>query len=338
MRASIKKTLLAAAFVVPGLLMSATSAIAENEGESYNLTVAGASPGGLWSLLGAGLDSALKAEYPGSTVTYQTSGGGIANVMVLKRGDASLAIIEDAVLQLARDGEAPFREPAKDDIRVLSYLYTWAPMQAVIREKFAKEYGIENFADIAEAKPPITIAINKRGNIASSVAVAMLNAIGASPEKIESWGGKIIYAASGEQSNLIQDRRIDMFLNSLFVRQSSIMQAGASVDLSLLPISDETISTVTAKTGTQPFVIPGGAYEWAPNDTPTVSISAALAVRSDMKDETAYNLTKALYENYEKIANVHPAMKSLTPEIMASVEVIPYHDGALRYLKEAGLR
>lgn len=338
MRTSIRKSLLAAAFVVPGLLMNAAPAAAESVSKSYNLTVAGASPGGLWSLLGAGLDSALKAEYPGSTVTYQTSGGGIANVMVLKRGDASLAIIEDAVLQLASDGVAPFREPAKDDIRVLSYLYTWAPMQAFMREAFAEEHGIETFSDIAEVKPPITIAINKRGNIASSVAETMLEAIGASPEEIESWGGEIIYAASSEQSNLIQDRRIDMFLNSLFVRQSSIMQAGASVDLTLLPLSDETIKKVTKKTGTQPFVIPGDSYEWAPNDTPTVSISAALAVRSDMKEETAYNLTKALYENFKKIANVHPAMMRLNPSIMASVEVVPYHDGALRYLKEAGLR
>ncbi|SDL40144.1 hypothetical protein SAMN05661010_01592 [Modicisalibacter muralis] len=335
MKASIRKTLLAAALLVPGLLMN-TAPAAESEG--YNLTVAGASPGGLWSLLGAGLDSALKAEYPGSTVTYQTSGGGIANVMVLKRGDASLAIIEDAVLRLASEGEAPFREPAKDDIRLLSYLYTWAPMQAFMREEFAEEHGIETFSDIAEVKPPITIAINKRGNIASSVAVAMLKAIGAGPEKIESWGGEIIYAASSEQSTLIQDRRIDMFLNSLFVRQSSIMQAANSIDLDLLPLSDETIKKVTAKTGTQPFVIPGGAYEWITEDTPTVSISAALAVRSDMKDETAYKLTKALYENFEKIANVHPAMKRLNPRIMASAEVIPYHDGALRYLKEAGLR
>ena len=78
MKISIRKTLLAA-FVVPGLMMSTVSAA-----ESYNLTVAGASPGGLWSLLGAGLDSALKAEYPDSTVTYQTSGGGIANVTIIE--------------------------------------------------------------------------------------------------------------------------------------------------------------------------------------------------------------------------------------------------------------
>ncbi|MCD1585049.1 TAXI family TRAP transporter solute-binding subunit [Halomonas sp. IOP_14] len=332
MKISIKKSVMAMALVVPGLMMNVASA------QEYKLTVAGASPGGLWSLLGAGLDSAVKAEYPGSTVTYQTSGGGIANVAVLQRGDASLGMVEDAVLQLARDGAAPFREPVNDDIRVLAYLYTWAPMQAVMRKEFAEKHGISSFADIAEVKPPITIAINKRGNIASSVAETMLEAIGAGPDELKSWGGDIIYAASSEQSGLLQDRRIDMLLNSLFVGQSSIMQAASSVDVKLLPLSEDTIQEVSEKTGTSAFTIPGGAYDWAPEETQTVSVSTALAVRSDMDEEMAYNLTKALYENYDKIANVHPAMESLTPEVMADVDVVPYHDGAERYLKEVGLR
>ncbi|WP_286902393.1 TAXI family TRAP transporter solute-binding subunit [Vreelandella sedimenti] len=331
MKNSIKKTVIAIAIVVPSVMNVASA-------QEYKLTVAGASPGGLWSLLGAGLDSALKEEYPGSTVTYQTSGGGIANVAVLQRGDANLGLVEDAVLQLARDGEAPFREAVNDDIRVLSYLYTWAPMQAVIRKEFAEEHGITSFSDIADIKPPITIAINKRGNIASGVAEAMLDSIGASSEEVKSWGGNIIYAASSEQSGLIQDRRVDMLLNSLFVGQSSIMQAASSVDLDLLPLSEQTIQEVSEKTGTNPFTIPAGAYEWEQEETPTVSISATLAVNSSMDDEMAYNLTKAFYENYEKIAGVHPAMESLTPEVMAGVEVVPYHDGAERYLKEVGLR
>lgn len=332
MKKSIKKSLMAMALVAPGLMMNVASA------QSYNLTVSGASPGGLWSLLGAGLDSALKEDFPGSTVTYQTSGGGIANVAILQRDDANLAIIEDSVLQLARDGEAPFREPVNDDIRVLAYLYTWSPMQAVIRESVAERYGIKNFEDISEVEAPLTIAINRRGNIASNISEVMLETIGAGPDELKSWGGDIIYAASGEQTSLIQDRRIDMFLNSLFVGQASIMQAASSVDLKLLSLADETINIVAERAGANPFVIPGGAYEWAPGDTPTVTVSAALAVRSDMDEDMAYDLTKAFYENYEKIAGVHSAMRTLTPEIMASVEVVPYHNGAARYLSEVGLR
>jgi TRAP-type uncharacterized transport system substrate-binding protein len=68
-------TLLAA-----GLMSLTTSANA-----AYNLTLCGASPGGLWSMLGAGVDAAVKESHPGSIVTYQTSGGGFANVGLLQQ-------------------------------------------------------------------------------------------------------------------------------------------------------------------------------------------------------------------------------------------------------------
>ena len=166
----------------------------------------------------------------------------------------------------------------------------------------------------------------------------MLNAIGVTEADIESWGGKLIYAASGEQVSLITDRRADLMINSLFVRHSSIQQAASSVDLDLLTLDSATIEAVNKASGTIPFVIPEGTYEWSPDKVNTPSLGATLAVRDDMDDETAYNLTKAIFENYEQVAGVHPAMKALTPEVMASVDVVPYHPGALKYLKEAGLR
>jgi len=72
-----------------------------SQAEPYEMTVAGASPGGLWSLLGAGLDASVRAAYPDSKITYQTSGGGIANIGQLDRNQADLGIVHDAELSLA---------------------------------------------------------------------------------------------------------------------------------------------------------------------------------------------------------------------------------------------
>ncbi len=117
MLSSLKKCL-AVSLTAAALLQMPTV-----QAESYEMTIAGASPGGLWSLLGAGLDSSVRAAYPDSKITYQTSGGGIANIGQLDRNQADLAIVHDAELLLAKKGELPFREPI-DSIRVLSYLYT----------------------------------------------------------------------------------------------------------------------------------------------------------------------------------------------------------------------
>lgn len=304
--------------------------------EEYKMTLAGASPGGLWALIGAGVDQAVKAEYPGSTITYQTSGGGIANVALLSRNDSNLAIIHDVELQMANRGRAPFIEPITN-LRTLCYLYTWAPMQAVMSKSFAEKYGITNFSDIAKVKPPITITVNKRGNVTAEVALSMLEAIGATQDEIESWGGKIIYAASGEQTSLMQDRRADLMLNGIFVGHRAITQIASSIDVTLLSLSEDTITKVSGEMGVAPFTIPANAYSWEPEEVKGVALGAALVVREDMDEETAYNLTKALFSNYQKISAVHNAMKALTPEVMASLKVVPYHDGAKRYLKESGL-
>lgn len=320
---------------VIGLAMLALGAPAA--AKSYNVTIAGASPGGLWSLLGAGIDSALKAGLPGSTATYQTSGGGFANIALLDKGSVELGIAHDQELLLAVKGGSPFSSPI-ESVRVISFLYTWAPVHVLVTRDFTEKHGIETFADLAEKKAPARIVVNKRGNIASPVAIELLKAIGASPENIEKWGGSLIYAASKEQTALMQDRRIDVIVNSLFVKHRSITQAARAVDLKLLPISRKVIDSVNAATGSTPFTIPGGVYDFAPNDTPTLTLSAVLAVNASMSDEDAYNITKALFENFGKIAGVHKAMNSLTTKVMSSKSVVPYHDGALRYLKEAGLR
>src|SRR5690606_15995454 len=113
--------------LLKGLVGAAVLAASPVSAQTYNLTLCGASPGGLWSLLGAGIDAAVKASFPGSTVTYQTSGGGLANVGLLDQGNCDLAIIHDAEVKAALNGLEPFQAPI-DSMRTVAQLYTWAPM------------------------------------------------------------------------------------------------------------------------------------------------------------------------------------------------------------------
>ena len=213
---------------------------------SYNLTLCGASPGGLWSLLGAGVDAAVKASHPGSVVTYQTSGGGFANVALLQQGKCDLALIHDAEAVLARDGKAPFKSPV-NNLQTVAVMYTWAPMQMIINREVANKYGIRSISDIAAKKVPVRVLLNKRGNVASQVGASMLKAAGASEENIKSWGGDVVYAASKEQGELMRDRRADIILNSLFVNHRSIRQLAEALEVNLLEIDNSTTTKVTSE-------------------------------------------------------------------------------------------
>lgn len=304
--------------------------------ETYNYTLAGASPGGLWTSLGVGVDAAAKAAYPGSTITYQTSGGGIANIALLQQKKVQMGIVHDAELKIAVNGGAPFNKPVSE-LRMLANMYDWAPMFVIVTKAFADKHGLKTFEDLAAKKPPMRLVLNRRGNIAYSVGEQMLKTIGVSLDDVKKWGGEVILAASGEQTDLMKDRRADVMINSLFVRHGSLLELEQSIDIVHLPLAKKVIDQVAKEAGIKAFVIPAKSYKNQPEPIPTVTLSAGVAVNAAMDDKTAYNLTKALVEHIGKIKEVHKSMQALTPQLMASQTVVPFHPGAARYYKEAGL-
>ncbi|PHP65970.1 ABC transporter substrate-binding protein [Zhengella mangrovi] len=328
----MKKTIAGALAGAAAMMLLVTGGA---EAKTYNLTLCGASPGGLWSLLGAGVDAAVKKAFPGSTVTYQTSGGGLANVALLDKGQCDLAIIHDAEAKLAIGGKPPFQAPITS-MATVAQLYTWAPMQAIINADYAKEHNVTRLEDIAAQKLPIRIALNKRGNIVSSVGESMLNAIGASPDNIKSWGGDVQFAASGEQGDLMRDRRIDMILNSLFVNHSSIRELASSIDVKLLPITEETAKTVIDEWDIKPYTIKNEAYDWTDQDVLTVTVSAQLFVRADADEAMVHDIAKALVDNVDQLNGVHKAMAPLDVKLMAGAKTVPYHPAAKKVYEEAG--
>ncbi len=326
------KSIFVAASVLAGTMLPLQSAHAE-----YNLTLCGASPGGLWSLLGAGVDAAVKASFPGSTVTYQTSGGGFANVVQLDQNKCDLAIIHDAEVKSALNGEAPFTAPV-DSMRSVAVMYTWAPMQMLFNKEYADEHGINTMEDIAAKKLPVNILLNKKGNVASDVGASMLTAAGASPKMIEEWGGSVTYAASKEQGELMRDRRADVILNSLFVNHGSIRELANAIELKLVPVTQATAGKVAKEWNISGFTIPGGSYPWAADDTMTVTLSAQLFVREDADPAMVKDITTALIDNADKVSGVHKAMKALDAKLMATASAAPYHPAAEAVYKTKGLR
>lgn len=304
--------------------------------ETYSMTLTGASPDGLWSLLAVGIDAAVKEAYPGSSISYQTSGGGFANIALVTSGQAQLGIVHDAELKVAIDGGSPFREP-QTSLRALAYLYTWAPVHIIVTRKFAEKYGIASLEDIEAAKAPLRVAVNRRGNITGRVSEELFRAVGITFDDIKDWGGTVVYAGSREQTNLMLNRRIDMIANSLFVGHRALRQITDDRDVIFLPIPRSAIEIVGNRLGTAAYTIPENSYRNQLDAIDTVALGAVLVASRSMDEISAYNLTKALADNVDKIHAVHAAMKKLSPELMASQNVIPFHPGAERYYRDAGL-
>lgn len=88
--------------------------------------------------------------------------------------------------------------------------------------------------------------------------------------------------------------------------------------------------------------IPAGTYPGISIDTPTHGSPAFLACRYDLSDEMVYQLMKALYEHPKERGAIHPQARQWSLETALRgadfvTQYIPFHPGAVKYLKEKGL-
>jgi len=315
-----------------GLALSAGGALAD----SLNLNLSGGNPGGLWSLLGAGMDRAVKVDDPDAVITYQATGGGFANLALLAANRTDMGLVHDAEVKLGLNGQEPFKAPITN-LQAIGYMYNWAPMHFFLKQSLAEQYNIDSLDDLATSGAPLTIGINRSGNITSDVALFMLAQAGLDEEQLKANGGSFVRAGANEQGDLMQDGRIDMATNGIFIRHSSFRAIDENTDVVLLSVPQNVIDATNEAFGTRPFTIPGGSYSKQPDDVQTMALGAMVVATDAMSDETAENLAHAFLANIDEIRNVHKAMAALAPEILVSQTVLPFHPGAAKVYKEAGL-
>ncbi len=325
----MKTTALAACV---GLVLASSAAFAD----TLNLNLSGGNPGGLWSLLGAGIDRAVRADDPGSVVTYQATGGGFANIGLLASGRTDLGLMHDAEAKIALEGGEPFRAPVTN-MRAIGYLYNWAPMQFFVTKSLAEEYGIDSLEDIAKSGAPLRIGINRSGNITSNIALKMLAEAGVTEESLSAAGGQFVRAGANEQADLLQDGRLDMITNGIFVNHSSFRSVDENNDVVLLSVPQAVIEATNEAFGTGTMTIPAGSYKNQTADIASVTLGALLVATDAMTDAEAGALASALLRNIDEVRAVHSSMQQLSPELLATPSVVPFHPGAEAVYKNAEL-
>jgi TRAP transporter TAXI family solute receptor len=326
----MKRTLISLALVV------GTINVAHAQLNKSNLTLCGASPGGMWSLVGTGVDSAVKAAHSGSAVTYQTSSGGPANIKQVKSGKCDIGIANDGDLAAANEGKAPFNTPVPG-MQAIGVMFDWLPVMWIARKDFAEKYGIRDLNDLAEKKPPVRIVFNRRGLLTSDITDATLKSLGVTGKDITKWGGSIQYQASEEQANLMKDGRVDLIANTIFEGHRTLSEIAMSTDLVMLNTPPKAAESVIKDFYLKHWTIKAGAHPWQKEDAKTVTTSIVLFADQSMSEQTAYDLTKAMLQHPDRIRGVSKAMEPFKPEIMIDQRVVPFHPGAVKAYKEAGL-
>jgi uncharacterized protein len=314
----------------------------DNTTDPQNYTLAGASPGGLWSSLGIGLDKVMNKAFPGSTVTYQTGSGGLANIKMVADAKVPLGLASDMGVKSAWEGTGVYAGRPQKNIRLLFRVYNaesrFQAIHLLVNRDYADSNGIKSFADIVVKKPNIRIAVNRPGNMDGDLGIAILEGLGAPIDAIEAWGGKVIRAATREQTNLMTDRRIDVVIFGVSYNHSTIREMSNSLPLMMIDVTQPIAESVVSNIGGKPCGFKKEEYDFLTQDVVTVCAGVVLIVNESMDDKIAYMLTKAMIENLDEFKSAHIQLAEVTTlKSIAEGTFIPRHPGAERAFREAGL-
>jgi len=181
------------------------------------------------------------------------------------------------------------------------------------------------------------VALPPRGN--TSLAEGWELLLKASGMKLDDLGTKS-FGSLSENVELIKNRQAVAMGWFTTVPASFVLDLGSSRKLRMVPVSEDIIAKMRQlNPGFVRHVVPKGTYAAYGIDEDVVTIQAPtiLIASSKTPADVIYKVTKAIVEGRESFANVAAAMKGVTAKDMAQNFGLPYHPGAEKYYKEAGL-
>lgn len=304
--------------VALSLGFSAASVKAE---EFINVLTGGTS--GVYYPLGVGLSKIYGEKIPGVRAQVQSTKASVENLNLIQQGKGEIAFALGDSVKLAWEGDAEAGFKAKlDKLRGIAAVYP-----NYIQIVASKESGITDFAGLKGKG--LSVGAPKSGTELN--ARKIFEAAGSSYSDL----GKTEFLPFAESVELIKNRQLDATLQSAGLGVASIKDLATSVDINVVAIP----SDVVAKLGS-PYIaatIPAGTYKGQDKDVPTVAVGNFLITGADVSEETAYQMTKQLFENLPDMVAAHKAATAISIEKALEGMPVPLHPGAERYYKEKGL-
>lgn len=295
----------AAAQVKPQLVMGSTNATSSHYAVS------------------AAMAKAIKAGIPAANVSHIETGASVDNVRRLTRNELDLGLIATDTAIQAISGTGTFAGRAVDDLVAL-YSYDVSVLNVAV----SQESKVASLQDLAGKKfnPGI------RGSGAEQLTRQVFASLGIEPAWVP---GTVKDAAEGIQNRQIvgyskygPGRGVDSTLRELMV----------STPMRLLGFDADQQSKISSTVRGVGFTRIQNVME----GQPAVAAPSVLIVfgtrKSQMNDETAFAIAKAIYDNRQMLIDAWPHLKDFDfrAQALASEKIgVPLHPGAKKFWDSA---
>lgn len=272
-----------------------------------------------WS---AGIADVINKNVDGVEATAEETKGYVANIALMQNGEleASMATSLSAYEAWAGTGNYAGTEPGK--------ILSWMSIAPVAMHIITVDgSGVNSVADLK----------GKRVGMGQPGGVSMLDA-DVLMKKVAGDDFEPFRVRLGDMVDMLGDGNIDAALWNGSFPLAPVIKLAATRDLKLIPVDDAFFAELQADY--PPYFrlsIPGGTYEDVAADVPTYGLANGLVISADVPEDRVYEMTKAVFENLDALAGVHPAFGKVSKDTVLEGFASPLHPGALRYYREIGV-
>ena len=144
------------------------------------------------------------------------------------------------------------------------------------------------------------------------------------------------FLSFAEGAAALKDGAIDVACLTAGYPTASVQDIASQHKIRLIPLTNDRIAQLIAE---YPFytktVIPAGTYAGFDEDIQTVSVMAILVANDKLGDDKGYSITKAIFENLDKISASHSAAKNIKKETATEgLDFMQMNKGAVKFYQE----
>lgn len=278
---------------------------------------------GVYYPLGVALSELYAEGIEGSRTQVQATRASVENLNLLAQGRGEIAFALGDAVQMAWEGntEAGYQRPLTE-LRAIAAIYP-----NYIQIVADASSGATTLADLRGA----TMSVGAPASGTELNARAIFAAAGMSYSDL----GRVEYLPFAESGELIKNRQIQATLASAGLGVAFIRDLSATHEITLVAIPEEVVAAVGAPF--VPAVIPANTYDGQTADVPTAAVGNMLITHEGVDEETAYHMTRLLFENLDRMTAAHRAAAAISAQTALNGLPIPLHPGAERYYREIGV-
>lgn len=277
--------------------------------------------GGTYFPLG-GAFANIVSDATGIETNAETTGASAENMQSIKDDKGEIAFTQTDIASYATEGKLMFEGNAIDNIKAIGTLYP-ETIQIVTTEKT----GIKTVEDLKGKK----VSIGAPGSGTAANAEQILEVYGMSLDDIQKQD-----LSFDESVNGIKDGNIDAAFVTAGHPTAAVEELSATDKVVIVPVDADKADKLMEK---YPYYtkeeIGSGTYKISAA-VPTVAVQAMLVVKAGLSDEVVYDITKAIFENLDKVQ--HAKAKQINPENALNGVGIDVHPGAQKYFDEKGIK